>query len=102
MKQNLLRRLRCDASGASQPARIVKELGRNSSAPVVRFIGFGVVSFVACVRRPASSLARLMCKSPLTAPSQRRCLACCFRARTAALFSLLFPRPHSGAVQPAV
>ena len=46
----------------------------------------------ACARRCACmwALAQRMCKSPLAAPAQRRCLARCFRA------------PHSGAVQPAV
>ena len=92
MKADVLRHRLCDASGASQPAGIVNALGRNSSAHVVRFIRFGVASFVVCVRRLESSI--LCVRFP--APAQRRCLACCFRARAAALFSLLFSHDACG------
>ena len=98
MKLAVLRHLRCDASGASQPAGIVKALGRNSSAHVVRFIRFGVASFVVCVRRLESSI---LCVR-LPAPAQRRCLACCFRARTAALFSLLCCAAPSSQLAPTL
>ena len=49
MKADMLRHWLCDASGASQPAGIVKELGRNSSAHFVRFTRFGDVSFVVSI-----------------------------------------------------
>ena len=85
MKADVLRHWLCDASGASQPAGIVKAIGRNSSARVVRFIRFGAVFLWYVYVGSSSSLCFLS-----------------LRARTAALFSLLFPRPRSGAVQPAV
>ena len=51
MNADMLRIWLCDASGASQPADIVKELGLNSFALVVRFMRFGAVCVVSIMEQ---------------------------------------------------
>ena len=51
MNADIMRNWLCDASGASQPADIVKELRLNSFALVVRFMRFGAFCVVSIIEQ---------------------------------------------------